>query len=403
MKNSIALFGFGKTNQAILETSKYTFDIFDDNFKKINFDNKGNKFYPSCEYNKLKDLYHTQIITPGLPPHNELLSQASNPISDFDYFCNDFPFSIWISGTNGKTTTTQMIYHLLENNICQMGSNIGHPIALMDREKPIWVLEVSSFSMHYTNQAHPNIYLLLPIKDDHISWHGDFDNYKNAKLKPLYKMTSKDVAIIPSEYKNITSDAHIIYYDDTTDLANKMNINIKHLAITKPFDLSAVLALSVQKILFDTYNINKCNTFTIDNHKMQKIVDSYNRIWINDSKATNISASIEAINVYKNKRIHLILGGDSKGVSLYSIINYISDKNITVYAIGDSSSHIQQLCDQLQVNCKLCKILLTAIEIINNELKKDEIAILSPACASLDQFDSYSHRGDIFIENIKKL
>jgi UDP-N-acetylmuramoylalanine--D-glutamate ligase len=402
VQNNIALLGYGKTNKAILKTSKICFDIYDDSFDTTSSDDKGNNFYPSKEY---KDIYQKSIITPGVPPHNEMVQKSKNIISDFDYFSEKFPFSIWISGTNGKTTLTQMIHHLLGEKISQMGSNIGNPISLMDENKSIWILECSSFSLYYTNNISPNIYLLLPINDDHLSWHSTFKEYQDAKLKPLSMMSKNDIAIIPKCYKEVSTKANTIYYENDKDLAKQLNIDINQIKIQQPFTISAILALSVQKILFDKTDINQINTFLTDKHKVQHIKDKFDRLWIDDSKATNISASIEAIKSANaiSEKIYIILGGDSKGVSLEPLIKFAKDYNIHIHTIGKCSDEIYSLATKYNITCEKNHILENAITIINKNLTKNDIALLSPACASLDQFDSYKQRGEVFQQNINKL
>ena len=107
------------------------------------------------------------------------------------------PFSIWISGTNGKTTTTQMLTHLLEKRGAVSGGNIGTPLADLDTEASIWVLESSSFTLHHTHLASPDIYLLLPITPDHLDWHGTPEQYEADKLKPLLTMKEGELALVP--------------------------------------------------------------------------------------------------------------------------------------------------------------------------------------------------------------
>jgi len=124
------------------------------------------------------------------------------------------PLTIWISGTNGKTTTTQMMQHLLKEKGSLAGGNIGTALGELDSDANMWILETSSFTMHYTNIASPNIYVLLPIKPDHLSWHGDMQEYEKAKLKPLDSMKEGEIAIIPEKYKDYKTNAHIIPYND---------------------------------------------------------------------------------------------------------------------------------------------------------------------------------------------
>ena len=175
------LFGYGATTKAIAKGGGWT--IFDDSFKIKTIDEYSNVLLPSNYFNPNNS--KLEITSPGIPPSNPLIQKAKNLISEYDYFYERMPFSIWVTGTNGKTTTTEMINHLIPNS--QAGGNIGTPLADMERGK-IWVLETSSFTLHYTKVAKPNIFVVLPITPDHISWHGSFENYEKDKLSPLKRV-----------------------------------------------------------------------------------------------------------------------------------------------------------------------------------------------------------------------
>jgi len=217
------------------------------------------------------------------------------------------PLSVWISGTNGKTTTTQMMQYLLKDKDSIEGGNIGTPLAELDTEKSIWILETSSFTMHYTNIASPNIYVLLPINPDHLTWHGDLDKYIEAKLKPLATMKEGEVAIVPEIYKNIKTDAYLITYKNEQNLADRFDIDINNVKFKGAFLMDALLAMAVDKILFDRINYTLINSFTLDSHRQEELKDCKNRLWVNDTKATNIDATIAALKRYKDKHIYLIL------------------------------------------------------------------------------------------------
>ena len=195
---------------------------------------------------------------------------------------------------------------ILKNKNSQYGGNIGIPLATMDKNKKIWILETSSYTLHYTNKAKPNIYVLLPIGQDHITWHGSFNKYEKAKLKPLNNLKEGEIAIIPRIYKDYPTNGYKICYDNANDLANEFDIDIEKIKFKEPFLLNALLALAVSKILFDEVNYQKINTFKQDSHKLEEFKDKLGRIWVNDSKATNIQATILALKKYKNKKIFLI-------------------------------------------------------------------------------------------------
>lgn len=336
------------------------------------------------------------VVSPGIPPYNNMVVKSKNIVSDYDLFESIIPFSIWISGTNGKTTTTQMTQHLLEqyNSVC--GGNIGIPLSSMNEKSPIWILETSSFTLHYTNKAIPNIYILLPISEDHITWHGSFEEYRTAKLKPLLMMKESDVAIIPYEFKDIKTAAHLITYKNSDDLCEYFNIDKSQIKFKEPFLLDAILAMCTQKIIFDEIDYDLINKFEIDKHKVEEFKDKKNRLWIDDSKATNVDATINALVSYKDNNIHIILGGDDKGANLIPLFENIKNLDIKVYAIGANTNKIMIFCKEFSVNAEECKYLNIAVEKIDKNLVQNSVAILSPAAASLDQFKSYAHRGEEF-------
>ena len=336
------------------------------------------------------------VVSPGIPPYNNMVVKSKNIVSDYDLFESIIPFSIWISGTNGKTTTTQMTQHLLEqyNSVC--GGNIGIPLSSMNEKSPIWILETSSFTLHYTNKAIPNIYILLPISEDHITWHGSFEEYRTAKLKPLLMMKESDVAIIPYEFKDIKTAAHLITYKNSDDLCEYFNIDKSQIKFKEPFLLDAIFAMCTQKIIFDEIDYDLINKFEIDKHKVEEFKDKKNRLWIDDSKATNVDATINALVSYKDNNIHIILGGDDKGANLIPLFENIKNLDIKVYAIGANTNKIMNFCKEFFVNAEECKYLNIAVEKIDKNLVQNSVAILSPAAASLDQFKSYAHRGEEF-------
>ena len=394
----ISLFGYGKTTKAIAKRFKNVV-IYDDNIKEP-IDKDGFRLYPSHFFDP--DSSFLEIPSPGIPPYNQLIKKAKNLISEYDLFLSStynskkIPFNIWISGTNGKTTTTQMIAHLLRNKNIAVGGNIGIPLADLDLDAKIWILETSSFTLHYTKIAKPNLYILLPISEDHISWHGSFKAYEEAKLKPIKALKEGEVCIIPKKYKDIKSLGMKIFYEDTKELANYFDIDIKKLTLKEPFLLDGILALAVTKILFDKIDYDLINSFKIDHHKLEEFFDKNGRLWVDDSKATNIDASIKAVKRYRDKKIYLIAGGDSKGADLEPFIKFLKDFNIEIFAIGKDGKNIFDLSKKYSIKCRLSLTLQNSIKEIKKVLDKNSVALLSPGCASLDQFSSYKERGEVF-------
>lgn len=400
MKKS--LFGYGGTTKAIAKSGGW--DIFDDRFSEKSEDEFGNILLNPSEFKP--EFSELEIPSPGFPCEHKIVKSARNLISEYDYFLNPLkphPKTLWISGTNGKTTTTKMSEFLLKNLGVQMGGNVGIPLANLNSHSRMWILETSSFTLHYTKFASPEIYVLLPITPDHLSWHGNMQNYEAAKLKPLSMMKEGSVAILPSVYANLKSLAKIIGYENEEDLAEKFGLDIGKIVFKTPFLLDALLALAVQQIISGKVSYDTLNSFVIENNKLEEFHDKFGRIWVNDTKATNIDAAIQAIRRYKNKPLHLILGGDDKGVDLRPVFTELSGITAQIYAMGSSATRIMDLASEFKINAIKCDILEVAVTQIAKDLQKDEIALLSPACASLDQFKSYAERGDKFKEFVANL
>lgn len=397
----VSLFGYGKTTKALSKLFKNPI-FYDDKCTKPFSDEDGFRVRPASEFNpSYSDL---EIPSPGIAPSNALIKRAKNLISEYDCFLHVAPLSIWISGTNGKTTTTQMMQHLLKDKGSLEGGNIGTPLADLDQNAQIWILETSSFTIHYTNKASPNIYVLLPITPDHLSWHGDMDEYVKAKLKPLSKMREGEVAIIPKAYKDVVnSSAHIITYEDEIDLAKHFEIDTNSVNFKGAFLMDALLAMAVDKILFDRVNYEKINSFVIDPHRQEELRDAKGRLWVNDTKATNLDATIVAMKRYNDSFVHLILGGDDKGVDLNELFVFLKNCKVKIYNIGSNKEKLSDLARKHSVEFELCKNLTDAVLKIDKNLKNTEVALLSPAAASLDEFKSYAHRGDQFKDAIKEL
>ena len=396
----VSLFGYGVTTKALGSKIKNAV-FYDDNVTEPYFDENNFIIRPSKEFNP--DFSDLEIPSPGIAPHHPLIESAKHLISEYDYFKDVMNLKIWISGTNGKTTTTQMMQHLLEDKNSVAGGNIGTPLGALDDKAPIWILETSSFTMHYTNDATPNIYVLLPLSPDHLSWHGSMQEYISAKLKPLSMMKKGSTAIIPDAYKNVQSQANVITYKDEADLAEQFGINIEKVNFKGAFLMDALLAMAVDKVLFDRVEYEKINSFVLDPHRQEEFYDTQKRLWVNDTKATNLDATIAAVKRYEDQFIHLILGGDDKGVDLSELFAFLQGKNLKIYAIGSNKDKLMTLAQNYHVQAHKCQNLVDAIDVIDQNLKTDQVALLSPAAASLDEFQSYAHRGNLFKESVAQL
>ena len=292
---------------------------------------------------------------------------------------------IWVSGTNGKTTTTQMLTHILSPFGARAGGNIGTPlITLYEQNAPLWILETSSFALHYTRTATPSIYALLPLSPDHISWHNGFENYVCDKLSPLARMDAHSVAIVPSALRDhrLCKEfaGEMIYYADSSDLRAYLLKNglgdekaLDSLPFFEPFLLDAYIALccafalsrQCPHITTATF-LPTLTSFTIGAHRMEEFyVRAFGAEWlfVDDSKGTNTDATLQAITRYKDRALFLILGGDDKGADCSEIFTLLAGlKRVEIFTIGSNEPKLLDLAAHHSVKAHKCGTLDCAME-----------------------------------------
>jgi UDP-N-acetylmuramoylalanine--D-glutamate ligase len=209
-------------------------------------------------------------------------------------------------------------------------------------------------------------------------------------------MGEGEIAIIPEEFKDYKTDAYVITYKNSNCLCEEFGITKEKIKFKEPFLLDSLMALATSKILFDEIDYELINSFIIGEHKVEEFYDKKNRLWIDDSKATNIDATINALKSYKDRKINLILGGDDKGANLKPLFEELTLYDITIFAIGTNEEKIINLSNEFKIEAYGLKYLKNAIEKIDELSTSNSIGMLSPAASSLDQFTSYKQRGEEF-------
>ena len=209
-------------------------------------------------------------------------------------------------------------------------------------------------------------------------------------------MREGSVAILPKAHAAIQTLAHVIAYENEEDLAQQLGIELSKVNFKTPFLLDAILAMSAQKILLDTIDYERINTFKIDHYKIEEFHDKQGRLWVDDSKGTNVDATIEALKRYKDEEILLVLGGDDKGVDLQELFDFMKPLHVKIFAIGSNTERLATFAQREGLWLSKCFVLEEAMKQIHALHTTKSVALLSPAAASLDQFKSYAHRGDLF-------
>ncbi len=420
----ISLLGYGQTNKALatyLNKKNIPYRAYDDKTLTPCLDTHHKKLLPSKMFNPYES--RLEIVSPGIPFDHPLVVASKHLVSEYDYIYTlwqtnrsnlDFPTTFFISGTNGKTTTARMLGLLLKSHNAQVGGNIGVPLIDLyaqiktEQRKPpfVWVLETSSFSLHYTKRFAPHFYILLPLAPDHLSWHGSYEHYVHAKLKPLELMSPKATALLHASLqdhaliKGLKTPPQLLFYENSADLAQLMGLDLSCVRFEEPFLLDALLALSGAKLYSGVANYELINSYAIQPHRIEVFTDHQGHTWVNDSKATNVDATLKALDRFKDRPIHLILGGDTKGVDLTPLFETLATLQVSIYAIGVSAPTIMQMAKKYAIRACLCQELKVAVQSIKDNLQPNQIALLSPSAASLDQFASYKHRGNAFKEYV---
>ena len=348
------------------------------------------------------------IVSPGIPLTHPLIKKAKKLKiqinNEIDIFARSFPKAkvIGVTGTNGKSTTTSLLGHIINFNgfKVQVGGNIGKAASsLTDPGKDGFiVLELSSFQLETCNNLILDGAIILNITPDHIEWHGNLNNYYNSKIK-IASFLKKDAPLIISSNDNLCKKAT----NDLKDNHNVININehnkINYNAIKSFIHFKENLIASTKILSFLGISENKSliavNSFRGLPHRMEFFLKKEKITFINDSKATNAEATLKALEYYKN--IFWIVGGVSKSGGIEPSLNYLGNVR-KCFIIGESKNEFFNILNH-KLECSISNTIEKALEEIFNEtinLSEEITVLLSPAAASFDQFENFEKRGQIF-------
>lgn len=358
------------------------------------------------------------ITSPGIPPKSEIFQRlkAKNIqiISEIEYAYRNtkIPFIV-ITGTNGKTTTTALVSHILSKRYsAPMCGNIGvPPTSLIDEKHDFLVCEVSSFQAEMTENFRAKIACWTNFTPDHIDWHEGLDNYFKAKAKLFLGKQAPEYAVLNSKDKKLSEFAkeckNVVMFDDEKDCYIKDNgIFYQGEEVIKISDCPLIGHHNYQNIMcgiviakligMKTSDIReRIMSFVAPEHRLEKVRVIDGTVFYNDSKATNPEASIVAIDSFNNVDVALILGGRDKNTDLTEMCNSINKHIHTVLLIGEATQRFEE---NLIKNGFSNIIKESSMEeAIDKAISlKPDVVLLSPACASFDMFKSYEHRGDVF-------
>ena len=377
----------------------------------------------------INESFDLLIKNPGIEPTHPCVKKALDlniPIvNEMEVAYHYLPQNIkivGITGSNGKTTTTTILYNLLKLHGVDtvLGGNIGYPLSevvKMVKENTVLVLEISDHQLYNLNDFKTDYSILTNLCPTHLDFHGNYENYKNVKKKIFNHHTEKDKAYVNLKNEDSMKLVNDIestityfnnennYYDDKGIYIDKeLVINLDDIKIKGTHNYENILcALVVLKEFAFNKEIIKdyLNKFNGVEHRIE-VVDSKSNIeFYNDSKATNPTSTLTALKTM-NKKTHLILGGMERNQDFNELNEYISIVKC-VYSIGEVTERVFDYCDNMNIKCIKCNTLEKAMEEIKNNCLDEEIVLLSPASASWDQYDKFETRGEEFKKLVEKL
>jgi UDP-N-acetylmuramoylalanine--D-glutamate ligase len=348
-------------------------------------------------------------------------------ISMFDLFriYNPNAKIIAITGTNGKSTTTALTYHIIKKAgfSVQIGGNIGTPY--FDLENAEWyVLELSSYELASSKYLNFEISCVLNIEPDHLEFHGSFLNYvkakhivlENAKLRLIsyedqYTMKKYcDASNVVTLSTENNEDANIFVHENVLfdsrklilDLSCILHLRGKHNYQNMEFAyaICAKLGITSKEIFRSIHSFNPLP------HRMNTIRKINNVLFVNDSKATNPSSTAKALATFVGYKIYWLVGGRSKKIDpMVYIEKYIAEVQ-KIYLYGESMDEFVALFKSIDKNTVKCHVLAQALILAYKDALKESgptVVLLSPMCASFDQFKNFEQRGDEFVKLVLDL
>jgi len=376
------------------------------------------------------------VVSPGVPFDAPQLEQARTlgepVIGEIELAAQFLPGPIVaITGANGKTTTTTLAGEIIAAGKfpALVGGNIGTPaITFAEQARPeTWiVLEVSSFQLETIASFRPRIAVILNITPDHLDRHKTFDNYVNAKARIFENQKADDFTVLNSDdattaalagrthaqvfwfsrKKEVDRGAYVhsgsIFFRDGNGQREIMKVS--EIPLKGAHNLENVLAGVAIGALAGCKPAqirDAVHNFKAVEHRLEFVAKVAGVDYYNDSKATNVDATIKALESFPSN-IHLILGGKDKG-SDYTVLHDLLRQRVKrVYTIGAAAAKIEsQIAGAAEIEAS--QTLENAVRRASEVAQPGDVVLLAPACASFDQFQNYEHRGRVFKEVVQSL
>lgn len=383
-------------------------------------------YYGGIDFNKLigADLI---VVSPGVSLQIPALVEAAQLgieiVGDIELFCREITAPvIAITGSNGKSTVTQMVGNIAQTAGLKtvVAGNIGQPVlTCLEKGVQLYVLELSSFQLETTHSLSPLVATVLNISEDHMDrYPGGIESYRAAKLRiylqaKICLVNADDAMTLP-----INTEGQLISFGDNVGdyhlhdaqshtwlkARGERVLEQSELKITGRHNLLNALAALA---LADAAGINRASSllalsrFNGLAHRFQLVHARHGVTWINDSKATNVGSTLAALNGLKVQgKLWLLLGGQGKAADFAPLRLALAVREVTIVCFGEDAEPLSLL---LTHSKHVTDTLAQAMHVIAWQVQPGDCVLLSPACASLDQFRNFEHRGEIFCQLAEEL
>jgi UDP-N-acetylmuramoylalanine--D-glutamate ligase len=356
------------------------------------------------------------VVSPGVPLNRHPIAARARQakvslIGDIELFAQaraSLPKHkvVGITGTNGKSTTTALIHHILETAgvPTAMGGNIGLPILAQDPlpEGGVYVLELSSYQIDLTQSLDCDVAVLLNLSPDHLDRYDGMDDYAASKARLFAMQSPGHAAVIAAEddytkaiAAQVTGRKMLVSSAQVKDQSRWPSLQGSHNAQ----NAAAAVAVARELGVSDEAIARGLTTYPGLPHRMERVAERKGVLFVNDSKATNPTSTAPALAAYP--AVHWILGGLAKSDDLDPCAPYLGHVR-AAYTIGEAGPMLARLL-RPKVNVEECELLDRAVGAAAGAAKAGEVVLLSPACASFDQFRDYEARGDAFRAAVEAL
>ncbi|MFL5967836.1 MAG: Mur ligase family protein [Gaiellaceae bacterium] len=354
------------------------------------------------EEEALLDGVELLVKSPGVPAESPLPATARArriPIwSEIELgyrLLSHHPF-VGVTGTNGKTTTCELLGEMFRaaGLVVAVAGNVGRPLTSFDGALPpdAWIVcELSSFQLEDVHELACDVAVLLNLEPDHLDRHGSFAAYRSAKLRIFERARVK---IVPRD-----SGLDGIEFAADDELPSEPLIRGEHNRANAAAAVAAARAAGID----DEALATALTTFPGVQHRLELVRDHGGVRYVNDSKATNTAAARRGIAAYAAEPLRLILGGSLKGESFDDLAAALPDTVRSIDLIGEASDTIAAALDGARRSYRRSNTLAEAIAAIANDAERGDVVLLSPACASYDQYRNYEERGDAFRRLVEAL